>query len=60
MITYKDKPSETGKVILNALQSAVATALERKRRLGQYVVIWDGQKPVLKGEDAPQEDRRTS
>lgn len=25
---------------LDALQSAVAEALERKRRLGQYAVIW--------------------
>jgi hypothetical protein len=29
---------------LDALRSAVAEALERKRRLGQYAVIWrDGQ-----------------
>lgn len=29
---------------LDALRSAVAEALERKRRLGQYAVVWrDGQ-----------------
>lgn len=26
--------------VLDALRSAVAEALERKRRLGQYAVIW--------------------
>lgn len=29
-----------------ALQSAVSEAIERKRRLGQYWVVWDGEKPV--------------
>ena len=31
---------------LNALQSAVTEAIDRKRRLGQYWVVWDGEKPV--------------
>jgi hypothetical protein len=31
---------------LNALQDAVVEAIERKRRLGQYWVVWDGEKPV--------------
>lgn len=30
-------------------------ALERKKRLGQYAVIWSGDKPVMVGEDAPKE-----
>ncbi len=29
-----------------ALQGAVSEALDRKRRLGQYWVVWDGEKPV--------------
>lgn len=29
-----------------ALQDAVAEAIDRKRRLGQYWVVWDGEKPV--------------
>ena len=34
----------TSQQALDALRSAVAEALERKRRLGQYAVIWrDGQ-----------------
>ena len=37
---------------LDALRSAVAEALERKRRLGQYAVIWrDGQAVRIDPED---------
>lgn len=31
---------------LGILQAAVDDALDRKRRLGQYWVVWDGEKPV--------------
>jgi hypothetical protein len=37
---------------LAALQKAVAAALERKRRLGQYAVVWRGGRPVRIGPDA--------
>ena len=37
--------------ILDCLTSAVTEALERKRRLGQYAVVWrDGQPVILEGE----------
>jgi hypothetical protein len=37
---------------LDALRSAVAEALDRKRRLGQYAVIWrDGQVVRIEAED---------
>ena len=37
---------------LDALRSAVAEALERKRRLGQYAVIWrDGQAVRIEPDD---------
>ena len=39
----------------NALRSAVAKALERKRRLGQYAVVWSGEAPIAIGDDAPPE-----
>lgn len=39
--------------MLDSLKAAVSEALERKRRLGQYAVIWEEGKPVLVGEDAP-------
>jgi hypothetical protein len=42
---------------LDALRSAVTEALERKRRLGQYAVIWrDGQVVRIEPDDeAPSE-----
>ncbi|MBL1267483.1 MAG: hypothetical protein COA87_006985 [Halomonas sp.] len=40
--------------MLDSLRSAVAETLERKRRLGQYAVIWQDGRPALIGEDAPQ------
>lgn len=51
--------------MLDSLQSAVADTLERKRRLGQYAVIWQDGKPMLLGENAPkqateQDDRKQS
>jgi len=36
---------------LAALQKAVARALERKRRLGQYAVVWRDGRPVRIGPD---------
>ncbi|MDT4328454.1 hypothetical protein ACQE3E_11165 [Methylomonas sp. MED-D] len=40
--------------MLNCLQLAVNKTLERKRRLGQYVVQWDGEAPFAIGDDAPE------
>ncbi len=31
---------------LRVLQAAVDAAIDRKRRLGQYWVVWDGEKPI--------------
>jgi hypothetical protein len=39
--------------ILEVLKQAVAEALERKRRLGQYAVIWRDGRVVCIGPDAP-------
>lgn len=33
--------------MLKALQEAVTSSLERKRKLGQYAVIWQDGQPVL-------------
>ncbi|QOJ21654.1 MAG: hypothetical protein HRU77_13755 [Gammaproteobacteria bacterium] len=52
-ITSKVKLSEKGQVMLDSLQKAVTQALERKRRLGQYAVVWRDGGPVMIGEDAP-------
>lgn len=50
-ITRKATPSPEAQRQLNALRQAVSKALEKKRRLGQYAVIWQGGKPVNIGED---------
>lgn len=46
--------------MLDSLRSAVSETLERKRRLGQYAVIWQDGKPVLVGEDAPNAQETSS
>lgn len=46
-------PSEKSMKVLEALQKAVSETLERKRKLGHDAVIWDGNKPVQRGDDAP-------
>ncbi|MGD0959087.1 MAG: hypothetical protein ABSB19_04695 [Methylomonas sp.] len=46
--------------VLDSLRLAVANTLEHKRRLGHYVVFWDGKKPVFVGEDAPIEFKSDS
>ena len=45
---------------LDALTRAVAVALERKRRLGQYAVVWRGNRPVCIGSDAPPQCEQAS
>ncbi len=52
-IRKKNPPSQEGRQMLETLQRSVAKALEKKRRLGQYAVIWKNGKPELTGEDAP-------
>lgn len=46
-------PSPDTQAMLDCLRLAVAKTLERKRRLGQYVVQWSDKAPVVVGEDAP-------
>ncbi|MDP1709483.1 MAG: hypothetical protein Q8L21_01165 [Candidatus Komeilibacteria bacterium] len=58
MNTIEKQPSEKSQIILNSLKQAVANALEKKRKLGQYAVIWEDNKLVYKGEDAPQIDSK--
>jgi len=51
-------PSFEGREQLAVLQRAVDKALDRKRRLGQYAVIWEEGKPVLREEQASGQNRR--
>lgn len=39
--------------MLASLQAAVREALERKRRLGQYAVVWEDGHPVYLGPNPP-------
>ena len=55
----KATPSVEGRRLLGALSQAVDKALDRKRRLGQYAVIWQGGRPIVLGEDAPQSGAST-
>jgi len=58
-IPLKTTPSEESLILLETLKTAVTHALERKRRLGQYAIIWKNGKPVRLGEDAtPLDDNR--
>lgn len=36
--------------ILDTLQKVATDTLERKRRLGEYAVVWQDNKPVIIGE----------
>jgi hypothetical protein len=40
-------------MVLDVLKRAVAEALERQRKLGQYAVIWHEGRVVGTGPDAP-------
>lgn len=50
--TQKKIPSQEGQLLLNTLQKAVTDALEKKRRLGQYAVVWRDGKPTIVGSDS--------
>lgn len=47
------QPSAETRKILAALQESVSQALERKKQLGHYAVVWQDNKPVAQGIDAP-------
>jgi hypothetical protein len=51
--TRKMTVSREGQLVLETLQKAVTHTLEKKKRLGQYAVVWRDGKPVITGEDAP-------
>ena len=51
----KESPKTTNQM-LQPLRQVAAETLEKKRRLGQYAVIWENGKPVIVGDDAPQSD----
>lgn len=46
-------PDDHAMDVLKSLRRAVAEALERKRRLGQYAVFWRDGRIVYEGPDSP-------
>ena len=54
MNTFKEQPSKESLVVLAALKEAAINALEKKRKLGHYAVMWENNQVVYKGDDAPQ------
>ena len=57
MNTLKKQPSKHSELVLNALKQATSNEIEKKRRLGQYVVLWENDTIVYKGEDAPRQEK---
>lgn len=56
--TRKTTASREGQRVLESLQKAVKQTLEKKKRLGQYAVIWHDGKPIITGDDAPENAER--
>ena len=55
IVTHDPTPTPEGAATLRALRQAVAQALDRKRRLGQYAVVWQNGRAVEIGpETSPQ------
>lgn len=50
--SFKNSPSKEGQIILDSLQKAVSNALDKKRRLGQYAVVWKNGNPSMTNEDS--------
>jgi len=56
----KANPSPEALKVLESLQKTARATLERKRRLGHYVVLWRDNKVVMEGDDAPDEESSIS
>ena len=57
MNTLKKQPSKHSELVLNALKQATSKEIEKKRLLGQYVVLWENDAIVYKGDDAPRQEK---
>lgn len=55
VVSYDSTPDPRSAQILAVLRKAVAEALDRKRRLGQYAVFWqDGKVVRVEAKDLPE------
>jgi len=58
--THKKVPSKEGQVLLETLQKAVTDTLEKKRRLGQYAVVWRNGEPLKTHMDIETHNEKTA
>ncbi len=49
----QNKPSQKSLDILASLKKTALSTLDKKEKLGHYAVIWENNKIVYKGLDAP-------
>lgn len=47
----QEAPSKESMIVLESLRKAVEQALDRKKRLGQYAVVWQDGQPTIIGGD---------
>lgn len=50
---YETKLPPDTQEMLDCLRAVAAAEIKRKHRLGHYVVVWQNDRPMLIGEDAP-------
>ena len=53
-------PSADSQEMLESLKKAVNQALEKKKRLGQYAVIWADGKPVIIKDHYPEKSGKSA
>jgi|UPI00035EF3C2 hypothetical protein len=58
-VLFEEEPSEESLQMLHCLKNAVTKALERKRRLGEYAVVWENGHAVFLGEHTPSNHDQT-
>lgn len=51
MKVTQEAPSKESMIVLESLRKAVTEALDRKKRLGQYAVVWQDGQPTIIGDD---------
>ena len=56
-LSFEKTLSKEGQILLGSLQKAVAQTLEKKKRFGQYAVVWQEGKLVIVGEDVSKSPR---
>jgi len=58
MITSNQQtPSQDSQAMLDTLRTAVNKTLDKKKRLGQYAVVWSDDKAVFIGTDEHNENK---